>query len=479
MPSLRPVFLIVGLVLLVLAVAMTVPVWLAAIEHDSGWSSHAATVLVPAFIGAVCVIGARTAGSKFGLREAYLLTSTVWLIVPLVGALPFLWVDPTLPFADAIFESVSGLTTTGSTVITGLNTLPDSFLLWRSILQWLGGIGIIVMAIAILPLLKIGGMQLMQRESSDTSEKILARPRDIAAGLLGVYVGLTVACAIVLKLLGMSGFDAINHAMTTISTGGFSTHDTPMGHFDAGLQWAVLIFMLAGAMPFLLFVRWITGVRGYVPAGQVPVMLAVVAIGGGLMALSAWQSDQPAGDAIRHGLFNVASIITTTGFASTDYQEWGPFAWGIALVLTICGGCTGSTSGGVKIFRWQILFQEIQMTIKEMPRPHRVLARRYDGRPIDGQVASGVLVFVVLVGLVSILGMLALAATGLDLMTALSASVTAITNVGPALGPIAGPSGTFESFSDPAKYIMVVLMLLGRLELLTVLVLFDPDFWRS
>jgi trk system potassium uptake protein len=478
MPSFRPVVFIGGLLVLVLAATLAIPALVElALDADHA-PEYLPCIAVPAFLGATAVLASRGGPMKLGIREAYLLTSSLWIVLPLFAALPFMWTVPNLSLTDAYFEAVSGLTTTGSTVIVGLESMSPGVLLWRSLLQWVGGIGIVVMAVAVLPLLRVGGMQLMSRESSDTSDKILARPRELATWLLSVYLGLTVLSTIGYGLTGMSGFEALNHAMATVSTGGFSTHDSSFGAFSPAAQWVAVVFMLAGAAPFLFYVQVLRGTSGFVPWSQIPPMLGVVAIGGGLLALTAYQSGHDPVDAVRHGVFSVASIITTTGFASYDWQSWGPFAASLALMLTFCGGCTGSTAGAVKIFRWQVLIQRFRIIAQELIRPHRVVAQVYQNRAVSPEVVQGVMAFVLLTGAVTSLTTMALTATGLDLVTAFSSAATAITNVGPALGPIAGPAGTFAPLPDTAKWILSFAMLLGRLELLTVLVMLEPGFWH-
>jgi len=478
MPAFRSVVFIGALLVLVLAAMMMIP---ALVELSLG-ADHAheylACVAVPAFLGVTALLASRGGPLRLGVREAYMLTSGVWFVLPLAAALPFMWTTPSLSLTDAYFEAVSGLTTTGSTVIVGLEGLAPGILLWRSLLQWVGGIGIVVMAVAVLPLLKVGGMQLMSRESSDTSDKILARPRELATWLLGVYIALTLMAAAGYELAGMSGFDAVNHAMATVSTGGYSTRDSSFGGYSPAAQWVAIVFMLAGAAPFLFYVQMLRGTSGFVPWSQIPPMLGVVAIAGGMLACTAAQSGHDVLDAIRHGLFTVTSLITTTGFASHDWQTWGSFAMTIALLLTFCGGCTGSTSGAVKIFRWQVLIRRFRITVQELIRPHRVVAQVYQGRAVGPEVVQSVTGFVLLLGGTTALTTLALSATGVDLVTAFSGAATAITNVGPALGEIAGPAGSFAPLPDAAKWILSVAMLLGRLELLTVLVMLDPDFWR-
>jgi len=478
MPAFRPVVFIGGILVLVIAGTMIVPAlfeWAVGAPHAA---QYLPCIVVPAFLGITAVIATRGGPMKLGLREAYLLTAGLWFVLPLVAALPFMWTEPYLSLADAYFEAVSGLTTTGSTVIVGLDGLHPGLLLWRSVLHFVGGIGIVVMAVAVLPLLKVGGMQLMSRESSDTSDKILARPRDLATWLLVVYAAIAALGALAFALTGMGGFDAVNHAMSAVSTGGFSTRDSSFSGFAPAAHWVAVGLMLAGAVPFMLYVQALRGTSGFVPWSQIPLMLGVVAVGGAALAGSAVATGMAPSDAVRHGIFTVASIVTTTGFISHDWQLWGPLAASLALMLTFCGGCTGSTSGGVKIFRWQVLIRRFRINVQELIRPHRVIAQAYQGRPVGPEVVHGVTVYVLLFGGVTALVTVLLTACGVDLVTAFSSAATAVANVGPALGDIAGPAGTFAPLPESAKWILSVAMLLGRLELLTVLVILDPSFWQ-
>jgi len=480
MPVCRPVLHVVGLLLCGLAATMLVP---AAVDLDAGnpdWQIFAASALVTVFVGGSLAISCRGGGTaRMGRREAYLLTGLSWIAVSAFAATPFLGLG--LDYTDALFEAVSGVTTTGSTVLTGLDRLQPGILVWRSLLQWIGGVGIIVMAILVLPFLRVGGMQLFHTESADRSEKVVPSAQRFAALIALVYCVLTAACFMAYVAAGMTGFDAVNHAMTTVATGGYATRDASLGAFGPGVQWVAIVFMIAGALPFVVYIRAVTGrQRAVVHDPQVRGFFAVLAVWS--LALAAWvvvRGDMAPADALRHATFSVVSIVTTTGFATLDYQAWGPGVVAAAFVLTFVGACAGSTSGGIKIYRHQILMTVVRGQLSRAVSPNRVAPLRYGGASLPPDVPAAVLAFLaVYLGTVGLFAV-ALAFMGLDLVTALSAAATAISNVGPGLGPLIGPAGTFQTLPDTAKALLVVAMLLGRLEIFTLLVLLDPKFWRS
>lgn len=465
--------------MLMLGIAMLLPAAAEGLQRRDDALDFVVCAAIPATFGTMLVLKNWAIEIRLGRQGAYVLTSLSWIVLPVFGAMPFMWTDMHLGFVDAYFETVSGLTTTGATVIVGLDDAPAGILLWRSVLHWVGGIGIILMAVAILPFLRVGGMQILKQESSDTSDKMLARPRQTANWLVGVYGLLTLLCMIGFIAAGMNPFEALNHALATVSTGGFSTSDSSFGAFSPAAQWVCIPFMIAGALPFMLYVRTLRGSRGFVPTSQIWVLLAVIAASA--LALAAYlvlTSGMPALDALRHALFNVVSIVTTTGFASTDYQLWGPFAGGVILLLSVCGGCTGSTTGGVKIFRWQLLFAEMRHMTRRLARPHVVIARSYQGREVTESAILGVALFAFLYAAITAFGTVALTLTGLDLITALTATVACLGNVGPGLGEIVGPAGTFAPLPDSATALLSLAMIFGRLEMLTLLVLLEPSFWR-
>jgi trk system potassium uptake protein TrkH len=384
-------------------------------------------------------------------------------------------------FTDAFFEAMSGLTTTGATVFTGLDSLPKGLLLWRGILQWLGGIGIIVVAMVFLPELKVGGMQIFRSEAFETSGKVLPRAAEIASRISVIYFAMTAACIICYLVVGMDGFDAVNHALTTVSTGGFSTYDASFGAYQGPPEYVASVFMVLASLPFVRFVQLAAGTaKPLLRDSQVRTYLL---INFALIVVLTWYRMAVNGDLAEHSFreaaFNVTSIITGTGYASVDYQLWGAFPVALFFFVGLIGGCAGSTCCSIKVFRYQILFASIRAQIRNIHSPHGVFTPRYEGRPIGEDVMFSVMaffvMFVVSLGVVSVL----LAMTGLDFITSVSGAATALANVGPGLGPTIGPAGNFATINDTAKWILTFAMLLGRLELMVVLVLLTPRFWRG
>ena len=440
--------------------------------------SEAATIATAILL----MVTRREARPDLRVREMFLLTNLAWLMVSAFGALPFVLSHTVGSFTDAIFESVSGVTTTGATVLTGLDSLPKDILLWRSMMQWIGGLGIIALGTAVLPFLRIGGMRLFKTESSDLSDKALPRTRRILSRLLLVYVLLSLACMLAYWATGMNLFDAINHAMTTVSTGGYSTHDQSIAFFDSSLiEIVALVFMLLAAVPFMLYLPLLTGhARPLLRDGQVHSMLGIYAAVAALCLAWLLATDQfEAGIAIREAVFSVVSIATTTGYVSADYTGWGSFAIVLFFFLTFIGGCSGSTSGGIKIFRFKIAFVTLRETVRRLLHPSATFSRSSQGQPLTDDIMASVmafsLMFAVTVGVAATL----LAALGNDFITSFSAAATATANVGPGIGDVVGPSHNFATFSDPSKWIICAAMLFGRLEIFTVLILLTPAFWRD
>lgn len=481
--DLKPILFVIGILLSILALSMLVPAILDAAAGNPDWVVFVASSLVTLFAGVSLVLTTRTAGPRaISVRQAFLLTSLSWLAVASFAALPFAFASRDIGYAGAFFEAMSGLTTTGATVLTGLDGLPPGILFWRALLQWMGGIGIIVTSVAVLPMLRIGGMQLFRTESSDTSEKILPRATQLAGAIGRVYVVLTVGCALALWAAGMNGFDAITHAMTTLSTGGFSTHDASVRAFDSPMIEAILIlFMILGSLPFVLYIRWMQRERMALwRDSQVRAFLALVAVV--WVVLTAWLTlydGMPVLTALRLAAFNSTSVITTTGFATGDYSAWGPLPVMLFFWMLFVGGCTGSTTGGFKVFRLQILHAAARKHINQLVHPNAVVVPTFNRRPVPEGILMSVMSFFFLfvatfLALTVILGVL-----GLDYITAISGAATAVANVGPGLGPIIGPAGTFQPLSDAAKLVLAAGMLLGRLELFTIIVLFTRAYWRG
>ncbi len=479
----RPILFVVGTLLTALGVMMTLPVAVDYLFHDFDWRVFLTASAVTTFVGVTLVMSFRP-GAMPGLtlRQTFVLTTLSWILLPVFSALPFAFSALPITVTDAFFESMSGLTTTGSTVLVGLDDAPVGILLWRGILQWIGGVGIIVMAVGVLPYLRIGGMQLFRTESSDRSEKIMPRISEIAGGIFGVYVVLTGMCGILLWVAGMTPLEAVVHAMTALSTGGYSTSDASIGHFDSALIDMILtLFMLSGAITFTLYLRaWHGEPLALWRNHQVRWFLGIVAIA--VVTLSGWLvvvEDFAVLIAIRLSLFHVVSIITTTGFTAADYGNWGSYAVVLIYFLTFIGGCNGSTAGGLKIFRLQVLYAVAVAQLRRALHPHGMFQPTYEDRPVTETVALSVLGFFFLYGATFGGLSLLLSLCGLDMVTSLSGAATALANVGPGLGPVIGPAGNFSSLPDLAKWVMAFGMLLGRLELVTLLVLVLPSFWRS
>ncbi len=479
--TLRPVMFINGLLLMVLAFGMTPPLLADLIAHNSDWQVFAASAVVTMLVGSLLAFSQQGGDVHLNTKQAFMLTSSGWVLLALFAALPLRFSTLNIGYTDAFFEAMSGLTTTGSTVLTGLDSMPPGILLWRSILQWMGGIGIIVVAIAILPFLRSGGMQLFRTESSDMSERVIPRIKRMTTSLLVTYALLTTACALALWYAGMTPLDAAIHAMTTLSTGGFSSHDASIAYFDSALiENIIMVFMFSGSIPFIAYFKFVHGDKmAFRNDPQIRGLLGILLTM--TLMLSAWlviKNDFSLFHALRYSAFNIVSVISTTGFVSTDYALWGALPLGAFFLMTFIGGCTGSTSGGIKILRFQVLRQVYSAYMSRLIYPHSVRTTQFGDTTISTDVAVGVLVFtlsfLVITGLVGLL----LTSLGLDLDTAMSGAATAIANVGPGLGSIIGPSGTFAPLPDTAKWVLAFSMLLGRLEFFTVLVLFTPGYWR-
>ena len=467
--------------MLPLAIAMCLPAVADAARGNPDWQVFLIAAGFTLFVGGIFALTARSPIRSISPRQGFVLTAMLWLVIPAFAALPFTFADLELSYTDAFFEAMSGLTTTGATVIVGLDNAPPGILVWRALLQWLGGIGVIAMAIAILPFLRVGGMQLFRTESSDRSEKALPRTTQLLAYVGLVYLFGSLACALAYWSAGMSGFDAIAHAMTTIGTGGYSTRDTSLAYFDSlAIELIGILFMLVGSMPFVLYLRAIRGnARPLLRDQQVRLFLAIVATAILALTLYLYADGVSIGRALRLAAFNVISIITGTGYATADFGSWGPFALIAFFFLMFVGGCAGSTTCGIKIFRFQVLYATAITQIRHLLQPHGVFIAYYNRRPIPDEVSASVMAFFFLYALCFAVLALGLGLIGVDFVTATSGAATAISNVGPGLGPTIGPAGTFASLPDEAKWLLSLGMVVGRLELFTVLVLFLPSFWRN
>jgi trk system potassium uptake protein TrkH len=477
----RPVLFVNGILLSVLAIAMILPAGIDAVAGHPDWQVFAASCAVTLFVGVSLILSTRTGWTRFTVRQGFVMTTMAWSVIALFGALPFAFSELQLSMTDAIFESMSGVTTTGSTVIVGLDHAPPGILLWRAILQWLGGVGIIVMAVAVLPMLRVGGMQMFRVEAFD-ADKVMPRAAQIASAISTVYVIMTGIAALVLWSLGMSGFDAVAHAMTSIATGGYSTYDASVGHFQSvEIDYTISVIMILGSVPFLLYLRALRGnILALVRDRQVQWMLAI--LGFCIFALTVWlhiTDQKPFLEALRYTTFNTISVMTGTGYSTTAYDTWGGFSMALLFTLMFVGGCAGSTTCGIKIFRFQVLYATAMTQLKRLMQPNGVFIAYYNEQPISEQVQLSVMSFFFLfIGAFGVLSA-SLGFLGLDFVTAVSGAASAMANVGPGLGELIGPAGTYTTLPDAAKWLLCGGMLLGRLELFTVLVLFMPHFWRT
>lgn len=482
MIDMRPVGYVIGLLVMTLGLTMSLPLLVDIAEARGQWPVFAQSAIITMLIGGLVALACRNGvGRGLTIQQTFLLTTGVWVALPIFGAMPFVFGATEARIVDAVFEAMSGLTTTGSTVFSGLDEMPKGLLLWRGLMQWLGGVGIIVVAMVFLPELRVGGMQIFRTESFDTLGKILPRATEIASSISVIYLGLTLICVFSFLAAGMNPFDATVQALATVSTGGFANYDVSFGAFGAASQYVAVVFMLLAALPFVRFVQLTAGtakpllydtqVRGF--------FLTVIVV---VMVLVLWQFSQvsaPSEEGFRSVLFNTVSLITGTGYSSTDYALWGSFPVTMLFFTGLIGGCAGSTACSIKIFRYQLLFSSIKTQLRRIHSPHGVFTPRYQGRPIDDEVLNSVMsflvFFVVTLGVISVI----LSLTGLDFTTSISGAAATLANIGPGLGETIGPAGNFASLSDTAKWVLTAGMLIGRLEVLTVYAIFTFAFWRA
>ncbi|HEV2896783.1 MAG TPA: TrkH family potassium uptake protein [Pseudaminobacter sp.] len=466
---------------LYLSAAMLIPAAVDLYFGNRDWRAFAFSALFMGGLAMAVALATQGRAPPVSTRFGFFLVNLLWLTLAIAGAVPFMASSLDMNMADAFFESVSGITTTGSTVINGLDRAPPGLILWRSLLNYMGGLGVIALGLFLLPFLNIGGVSYFKIESSDIEDRPFERFQTFAISLIGIYTALVVACAISYAAAGMSGFNALNHAMATLATGGFSPHDTSFARYAAtpAILWIGVVFMFIGALPFSIMILF--AVRGRFDALRDPqirvfagyCIVFTVAVAVYLRV----QLGMPFFQALTHSAFNFTSIITTTGFASDDYTLWGPFAVACFFVATFLGGCSGSTTGGIKAYRFLILFELMANGLRRLIYPNTVLPVRYGDRTVDPDMQRAIVLFIAAFFVIWAITTILLAATGLDLVTAMTGALTAMTNVGPGLGPIIGPVGNFSSLPDAAKWILSAAMLLGRLEILAVLVIFTPTFW--
>jgi len=478
----KTVFFLIGILLIVLGASMLGPYALQVIL-DEGSHSFISASFVTIFIGVLFILANLEKEFKLNLRQTFLFSSLAWVMVALFGSLPFVLSTQDFTFSEAFFESMSGITTTGATIISDLDKSPKSILLWRAIMQWLGGIGIVVMAITILPLLKVGGMQLFKMEGPDSTEKILPRTIEVAAIIISTYIVLTFLCGFFYWVFGMTMFDSVSHAMTTIATGGFSTHNDSIGFFEnSNIEIVASIFIILGSIPFISYLKFAQGNRKvFFNDVQIKglIYLLVISITVMFFYLMFIGYERSLLDKIRVSSFNVISILSGTGYVTDDFGLWGKFSLVFFLLLMFIGGCAGSTACGIKIFRLQMLLIFLKNQIQKLITPNSVIITKYNNQKISDNFINSVIIFIFTFLFIFLIIAMLLSISGLDFITSISGAASSISNVGPGLGDIIGPNGNYQAIPDISKWILSIGMLLGRLELFAVLVLFFPSFWRN
>jgi len=479
MSNYKTVFFTLGILQIILGVFMLIPI-IAQFIFNEVDSSFFAASLVAIVFGTLFFLSNLDHDKKLSLQQAFLLTALSWLSIAIFGSLPFIFSKINFSFTNAFFESMSGITTTGSTIISNLENMPKSILLWRAILQWLGGIGIIVMAITLMPIMNVGGMQLFKISNNDSSEKILPKSKEIALRLIYIYLGLTILCAISYQVLGMNVFDSLTHSMTTIATGGFSNYNDSIGYFNSiSIEISAMIFIILGSLPFIAYIKFLSGDKKiFFSDIQIKTFLKIILAC--IIILTAYTIINNSSQLNSRSIFfNVISILTGTGYVNSQFDSSGGFPLILFFGLMFIGGCAGSTTCGIKIFRFQILYSFISNQLKRIIYPKGIFILKYDKTPVDDKFVSSIISFIYMYLVIFILITALLSLTGLDFVTAISGAATSISNVGPGLGSIIGPSGNFSSLPDISKWILTFGMILGRLEIFAILVLFLPSFWRN
>ena len=479
MSNYKTVFFTLGILQIILGIFMLIPL-IAQFFFNEIDSSFFGASIVTIIFGTLFFLSNLDHDKKLNLQQAFLLTSLSWLSIAIFGSLPFVFSRIDFSFTNAFFESMSGITTTGSTIISNLENMPKGILLWRALLQWLGGIGIIVMAITLMPIMNVGGMQLFKISNNDSSEKILPKSKEIALRLIYIYSGLTLLCAISYKILGMNYFDSLTHSMTTIATGGFSNYNDSIGYFDSfSIEISAMIFIILGSIPFIAYIKFLNGNKKiFISDIQIQTFLKVIIISILIISIYLIINDSNQLN-LRSVFFNIISILTGTGYVNAQFDSWGSFPLILFLGLMFIGGCAGSTTCGIKIFRIQILYSFILNHLKRIIYPKGIFVLKYNQNPVDNKFIASVISFIYMYLVIFFIITALLSLTGLDFITSISGAATSISNVGPGLGSIIGPNGNFSTLPDTSKWILSLGMILGRLELFAILVLFLPSFWRN
>ena len=481
MSNYKTVFFTLGILQIILGISMIFPIIIQIIFGELN-SSFISASLITIIFGTLFLLSNLDQDKKLNLQHAFLLTALSWISVAIFGSLPFIFSDLNLSITDSFFESMSGITTTGSTIITDLNSTPKAILLWRAILQWLGGIGIIVMAITLMPLMNVGGMQLLKISSTDGSEKILPKTKEISIRLIIIYITLTFLCALFYKIFGMKFFDSLTHSMTTIATGGFSNYNDSIGHFNNfKIEMTSMIFIILGSIPFIAYIKYLSGTKNiFITDTQIKSFIKIIFFSILILFLYLVIFNKSFSEiSLRSISFNVISILTGTGYVTQNFDSWGNFPLIYFLMLMFIGGCAGSTTCGIKIFRVQILYLFIKNQLKKIIYPRGVFIIKYDNNNVNEKFMASIISFIYLYIVIFFVIAALLSLSGLDFTTSISGAATSISNVGPGLGELIGPNGNFSQLPDFSKWVLSFGMILGRLELFAILVLFLPSFWQK
>ena len=481
MSNYKTVFFTLGILQIILGISMLIPI-LTQIIYSELDSSFIGAAIISIIFGVLFFLSNLNHDKKLNLQQAFLLTALSWLTIAIFGSLPFIFSNLELSITDSFFESMSGITTTGSTIISNLQEAPKSILLWRAMLQWLGGIGIIVMAITLMPIMNVGGMQLFKISSNDSSEKLLPKSKEVALRLIYVYLTLTTFCALTYRIFGMSIFDSITHSMTTIATGGFSNYNESIGHFNSiSIEISSMIFIILGSLPFIAYIKFLNGDKKiFFLDTQIKSFIKIIIFSVILLSLyMLFYTSDFSFINLRPIFLNVISILTGTGYVTGEFDVWGSFPLVFFLMLMFIGGCAGSTTCGIKIFRIQILYVFVVNQLKKIIYPKGIFLIKYDKNTIDDKFMASIISFIFLYLVIFFLLTALLTLSGLDFVTSISGAATSISNVGPGLGSTIGPSGNFANLPEFSKWILSFGMILGRLELFAILVLFLPSFWKD
>jgi trk system potassium uptake protein len=481
MSNYKTVFFTLGVLQIILGISMIIPI-LTQILYSEIDPSFISASIISIIFGILFLLTNINHDKKLNLQQAFLLTALSWVSIAIFGSLPFIFSTLDLTITDAFFESMSGITTTGSTILSSLEQTPKAILLWRAILQWLGGIGIIVMAITLMPIMNVGGMKLFKISSNDSSEKILPKSKEISLRLILIYSSLTLLCAISYKVFGMSFFDSLTHSMTTIATGGFSNYNESIGYFDNNfIEITAMIFIILGSIPFIAYIKFLNGnLKIFTSDSQIKSFIRIIIFSILILLIYLLVINKNLSNINLIDIsFNVISVLTGTGYVTKEFDNWGSFSLVFFLILMFIGGCAGSTACGIKIFRIQILYLFLFNQLKKIIYPRGIFIIKYDNNNVDDKFMASIISFIYLYIIIFFLITALLSLSGLDFITAISGAATSISNVGPGLGSIIGPNGNFSQLPDISKWILSLGMILGRLELFAILVLFIPSFWRN